>query len=119
MNQSDLFEKLHFFIHSNERNKWINDGLFKIYIRKSGRMLKGKMRKCLDLASFEVLDENNYGKGIFTNFLTELLKIYSTTNIFVESILNSKVEFILKKFNFEEQHLGSYQLNMFLIQEEE
>lgn len=119
MNQSDLFEKLHSFIHSNERNKWVNDELFKIYVRKSVRRLKGKMRICLDFASFEVMNENNYGKGIFTNFLTKLLKIYSTTNIFVESILNSKVESILKKFNFEEQRLDTYQLNMFLIQEKE
>jgi hypothetical protein len=94
----------------------LGDNSIKIYVRKSQRNIMTheghKLFPFLDLANIEVTEQ---GIGTFTNFLTELLKKYPDTNLYVESILNPKVESILKKFGFVYKSEDQFDINMYLL----
>ncbi len=111
--EADIFIQLEQFMQSPLRNKWLEDDNIKVYVRKSQRNIgQNKLYSFLDLASFEVVEQN---KGTFTNFLTELLRRYPNVNLYVESILNPKVESILKKFNFVYHTNDPFNVNMYLL----
>ena len=88
-----------FISKENLRNQWIYEKFLHAYVRRSQRLLNGKMDFCLDIASVEV-DEKHRGKGIFVKFLTKAEQEAKKMNrkVFVESILNEKLlNFLLNR----------------------
>ena len=79
-------------------NSWISENHITIYVRKSNRLIEGKMTECLDLATVEV-DEDERGKGIFTTFLHRFEQEAKKLNrvVFVENIMNPCLESYLVK----------------------
>ena len=80
------------------RNCWIYERDIAIYVRRSTRFINNKPIKCLDLASVEVIEEHR-GMGIFTGFLSRFEEAAKKLNraVFVESILNKRLEKFLEK----------------------
>lgn len=73
------------FLESPLRNEWIGDDTIKVYVRKSRRNIEGQMIDCLDIATVEV-EEEERGKGIFTDFLKDAIALNSFTCIFIENV---------------------------------
>lgn len=86
-----------FSILSQGRNMWIENEYFKIYIRKSKRLLENNLLNCLDIASIEVFDKYKR-KGIFNLIVHQLIML--NENIYIESIMNPVVCDVLEKLNF-------------------
>lgn len=118
-------KELDLFLASSDRNRWLFEDKIKVYVRKSTRIINKELRcKCLDIASIEV-EPGYYNHGIFTDFMTQLLKEYPNLNIYVENICNPAVTHVLKKFDFKFKNdvspmwSGIYQHDMYLIQDVE
>lgn len=112
----EIFVELEMFLKLPLRNKWIRSDVLKIYVRKSKRLLEGQHMDCIDLASMEVIEEENYGKGIFTKFLEEFMKRYSEHNIFVESILTKRFALFFERHGFKRTKESTvHQCNMYLL----
>ena len=112
-NYSDILSEIDTFLKSSIRNTYVNDDKITMYIRKSQRLVNKKTVKFFDIGNISI-DENHWGKGIFTNLISNLISKYPDMNIFVESILNPAIETALNKFNFEKQDLYG-QINMYRI----
>jgi len=112
-NYSDILSEIDTFLKSGIRNTYVNDDKITMYIRKSQRLVNKQTVKFFDIGNISI-DENYWGKGIFTNLISNLISKYPDMNIFVESILNPAIETALNKFNFEKQDLYG-QINMFRI----
>lgn len=98
-NLGNIFlNKLNDFINSSKRNEWIFSSGIRMYVRKSKRYYKKEFIDCLDLASAET---DEYGTGLFTYILEQILKKYPNKNIFAESILNDRLYTFLLKYGFE------------------
>ena len=86
------------FIQSKERNTWISNRIFKLYVRNANRYLPdGAVYKSLDIASIDV---EKKGQGVFTSILNiaeSLCKIHHVDIIYVESILNPRLIPFLEK----------------------
>lgn len=94
---AQFFDKLNYFIKSGIKNEWIIIDGFKMYVRKSKRYYKDNFIDCFDIASME---SEIKGEGLFTKILVKILNRYPDMNIFVESILNSRLIPFLKRFGF-------------------
>ena len=84
-------------------NEWITHGPFELYIRVGNRFIEEKEMKVIDLASFQITDKKERGKGHFSRLLklvNDLGKKYGYDGIYVESILNPDLITILDKKNF-------------------
>jgi hypothetical protein len=92
-----LFDRLNLFIKGRLRNEWIVVDGFKMYVRKSKRFYNNGFIDCLDLATVQA---DVMGTGLFTKILTKLLHDYPNINIFVESIVNTRLIPFFKKFGF-------------------
>ena len=112
-NYSDILSEIDTFLKSSIRNVYVNDDKITMYIRKSQRLVNKQTVKFFDIGNISI-DENHWGKGIFTNLISNLISKYPDMNIFVESILNPAIETALNKFNFEKQDLYG-QINMYRI----
>lgn len=112
-NYSDILSEIDTFLKSSIRNTYVNDDKITMYIRKSQRLVNKQTVKFFDISNISI-DENHWGKGIFTNLISNLISKYPDMNIFVESILNPAIETALNKFNFEKQDLYG-QINMYRI----
>jgi len=111
---SQFFDKLRLFLFKSIRNEWIYVDGFKMYVRKSKRLYQNNIINCFDIASMEA---DIPGSKIFTSILTEFLKRYPNTNIFIESILNPRLFLFLEKYGFKKYPIGEeYQHSMILIQ---
>lgn len=86
------------FLESSLRNAWIVDGFIDVYVRKSKRIIDGKMVDCFDVASVSV-QEDQQGKGLFTDFMRMVIERMDCC-IYVESILNPAVERICESLGF-------------------
>ena len=89
-----IIEKLSEFIknadNSGPRNLWIEDENMKVYVRKSRRLLAGKMICALDIATISV-DESKQRQGFCTNFLTEAHESNPWDATFVECVLDKNL----------------------------
>jgi GNAT superfamily N-acetyltransferase len=88
------------------RNAWIYEQDIAIYVRRSMRFINDTTVLCLDLASVEVA-EHVQGRGVFTAFLYRFEQEAKKMNraVFVESILNKRLEnFLLKKGYIQHPH---------------
>jgi len=90
-------------------NEWIEVPAFKLrlYARRTRRHLGGKMEETLDLASFEV-SEQNRGKGLFTRFI-ELVESYAVELglvVYVECVHNKRLRAFLERRGYVAQDLS-------------
>jgi GNAT superfamily N-acetyltransferase len=103
-------DDLNNFITGKDKNKWFSyigedseEDIFKVYLRKSNRILSDNKikNKTLDLATIEV-DENYQNKGIFKMYLTKLEQICEKYNlcIYVENIMVNHIKRILIERNY-------------------
>ena len=88
------------FIDSKQRNAWLNFGEMEVYVRKSVRSFQGIEGTflCFDVANINVI-ESAQGKGKFTRFFDDLIKIANEHDfevIFIESVINEKFAESLK-----------------------
>lgn len=91
-------------------NRWLEGEYMKVYVRMSIRMFKDKYEKCVDIATMEVYDEKDYGKGIMTNFLAHAIpKIKEKEcKVFVENVLENRLaEYLKKTFSFQNYSIYS------------
>lgn len=93
----EFLNQIEVFMTANIRNQWIVVDGFKMYVRKSKRYYCNQFITCFDIASIEA---KQYGTGLFTEILTQLLATYPETNFFIESILNPRLPAFLKRFGF-------------------
>ncbi len=85
------------FLKEEYKSKWLYfDGLYgssKVYVRKSTRLIEGKLRRCLDIGTIEI-DEQFRGRGVWTRFTAELaekdLKPFNL--IFVENVMTKRFQ---------------------------
>lgn len=98
------------FINSQYRNHWLNLPKIKVYVRKSKRIIDGKIINFFDIASVEV-SKTSQKKGVFTKFLQSLLIDYPEQNLYIESILNPILFDFLERYKFKIHNKE----NMYLI----
>jgi hypothetical protein len=82
------------FINSPQRNAWLNFGEMEVYVRKAVRYFSGIEGTiwCFDVANINII-ETEQGKGKFTKFFDDLIKIVDEHDfeaIFIESVINEK-----------------------------
>jgi len=78
---------------------WFECGPMRIYLRKTQHYLGGAVVPTLDVGSVEV-EESCRGQGIFTTYL-ELIEAGERT-VFVESVLNARLQEFLRKRGYTE-----------------
>ena len=88
------------FINGSVRNAWLNFNEMEVYVRKSVRSFPSIERTiwCFDVANINVI-ESAQGKGKFTKFFDDLIKIANEHDfeaIFIESVINEKFAESLK-----------------------
>ena len=107
LNSMDILMK---FINSNDRSKWIIiEGKMDVYIRKSKRSIDGELINFIDLANFNIPNDKNKRKGLFTRFLLECDKL--DMNLYIENVLNSDIIESIKRLGYEkcnEEGHGSF-----------
>lgn len=87
------------FIKSNQRSAWVHSKDISVYLRKSQRVVNGKMLSALDIASIDV-EKESQGKGIFTAFLVEAESL--GVPIFIENVLTRKFSEFFRKRGYTE-----------------
>ena len=99
---NNIITQLLNFYKGNSRNQWIFNEYLKMYVRKSQRYFNSQILPFIDIASIEI-GESYQGQGLFPMILDKILQFFESENIFVESILNPKLEKILKDKGFVKQ----------------
>jgi len=99
-NYSDIFREFDRFLKSDIRNVYIEDAYMIMYVRKSKRSINRQLYDFIDIANISI-ERDMRDKGVFTNFISELLNRYPDFNILVENIFNPAVVTVLSKFGFE------------------
>ncbi len=89
-------EQLAAFISSGPRNLWLEDGLMKVYVRKSIRLCRNNAMTCLDIASIEVVEEHR-SKGHFTAFIAHAEKVNPFSLMLLECVLNPRLAIWAKR----------------------
>lgn len=111
-----LFQDLHLFLKTKLRNKWIQNDVIKLYVRKSQRSIEGKVYDFFDFASIEIINEDDRGNGYFTNFLFSFMGKYPTKNIYIECVLTERFKTYLIKLGFKERDTHIYgEGNLYLL----
>lgn len=88
------------FIESTLRNSYITEDTVTIYLRKSMRLIEGRILPCIDIANISVESESRE-KGKFTDYMNMMIKEYGEeNNLYVESILNPVIIPLLERVGF-------------------
>jgi hypothetical protein len=98
-------DQLDDFLIGPARNAWLRIGPYDMYVRKGNHMVEGSVRLCFDLASIQRKEDGKCGRGQFKALLPQLIAKASTFRfevMFVESLLNPKLETYLKSVGFQE-----------------
>lgn len=88
-------------------NKWLEGDKMKVYVRKGKRCFKGleyNYYNCIDIATLEVYDQKDYGKGYMSSFMQNAIKMCKEIEymIYVENILTiSLANSLEKRFSFQ------------------
>lgn len=97
-----LAEKIESFVRSDLRNLWIDECGLRLYVRKSRRLIDGDLRRCVDIANIESVDET---KSRFIPFLlSELPRICIRTGfdyfLFENVMVAELAEFLRRRGGF-------------------
>lgn len=96
------------FLKSPQRNAWIVEGPYEIYIRRGLHIINGKLAECFDIANID--NREVRGTGGFWKLVDEIKSLLETnaavrkniTYIYVESVLNKRLAKSLPKHGFTE-----------------
>lgn len=102
----EFLEKYHIFYMSDIPNLHVDVFPARLYTRKSMRIFKGKIYRCLDISSINI-DRSFQKRGLFTALLQALITKYPKDNFFIESILNPDIRKIGDKLGFVLQYPGA------------
>lgn len=95
--------ELEHFLASANHNSWLSLGPMRVYCRKGHHIIQANAVDCFDIASVEVA-RGQRGRGHFLRFittLTEVLKKHkSIQSIYVENVLNPRLERFLLRHGF-------------------
>lgn len=81
-------------------NVWCYESKFMVYVRRTRHItFDWEMRPCLDLASIEVYDPEDRGKGIFKAFLLRFEAVAAKLNriVYVETVQEPRLIDYLKR----------------------
>jgi hypothetical protein len=76
-------EQLEEFMGIRERNRWLEDKYFKIFVRKGSHAINGKIYNTIDVANIVPKKYGLQGKGHFREFM---IKAESLGSVYVENI---------------------------------
>jgi len=76
---------------SSKAREWLEEGPLRVYVRWTTRLLGGQLVRSLDLATFDV-DEDQQGQGVCTRFVqrAEELADREQCYLYVESVLSDR-----------------------------
>ena len=103
-----MYDAMLKFLASSDKNSWCESIRFKIYFRKSKRMIRAPINftdfpntlgNILDIANVEVFLEYQK-KGIFTLFVNELMNNIPLDGFYIENVLNSDLERSLREYKW-------------------
>ena len=75
------------FLASNFRNQWMNGSGLAVYVRKSTRLIEGRMVSCLDIANMVA---QRPGRGTGGRFIEDAQRLNPYEAIFVENVLTDR-----------------------------
>ena len=102
----EIISEINDFLESDEKNKWITNECFHIYVRKSKRCVNKKFYDFFDIAHIEIYPNN---EGIFSYFLNKIENTFMV-NIYVESILTKRFKnYLIEKKKFEPYETEGYE----------
>lgn len=93
-----ITEQLDDFIDSPVSNKWLNDGILSVYVRKGYHVYDGMILNTLDIANISTISEQYQGKGYFKTFMKKAESIGKP--IWVECIHNPLLSRMLVKHGY-------------------
>jgi hypothetical protein len=76
-------DQLEDFMNTRERNRWLEDKYYKIFVRKGTHAIKGKIFDTIDVANIVPKKYSFQGKGYFREFM---IKAESLGSVYVENI---------------------------------
>ena len=82
-------EQIREFLNDTRKVAWFADADMNVYARKSTRLIEGKLRKTLDIATVEVREEMRC-KRVFTNFINDMIGMNPFPILFVENIMTDR-----------------------------
>lgn len=92
----EIFQEILKFLNNSDRNIWIENDLYKIYLRKSKRYFQGTIYTCFDIGQIEVAEEFRY-QGHGKRFIEKFHEINPYQLTMIESVLNSSLQDHLRK----------------------
>jgi len=95
------------FLDGSSMNAWIQVEDFEIYVRDTRHLLcRGRIGNTFDIASINLPDSAKRSQGLFKQLLEEiqnLLEEYPRIDaIYIESVINLRLEDYLRRSNFKE-----------------
>ena len=122
MTDNALYQDIKTFIKQNinntkgfNLNQWFSNEQIQIYIRCiPKRLINGQFISTIDIANVSV-EEEYQGQKIFTNLLNFIETEFNNTPIFVESILNNRLEEFLIKRNYIPAYTGQTKVGLILM----
>lgn len=93
-----IAEQLDEFILSTFRNKWLDDGILSVYVRKGYHMYEGMILNTLDIANISTISEEYQGKGHFKSFMNKVESVGKP--VWVENIHNPLLSRMLVKHGY-------------------
>lgn len=97
------------FLESKETNKWLDDDILAVYVRKSTRLLCGERVSFLDIANIREIAPEYLGKGYFKSFITHAEQ--TGENIYVENVLSPTLRDMLRKHGYAPTHDSLFKLS--------
>lgn len=92
------------FIHRDKGNEWfVYAGCMRIYLRIEQRYLNRNKFQTLDIATISINDKRNRSKGIFSDFLSSIIKYCELCTdveaIYIENVLDERFANFFRKKN--------------------
>lgn len=108
MKKLSLEKQIQQFLSSKCRNLWLGDGVTKLYLRKSQRVLEGRSMRCLDLGTIEVTKETDHGKGHAKAAIALLQQLNPFEALFIENAIHPVLSDALKRWGWRETPIYPY-----------
>jgi len=90
-----IVEQVDDFMLSKYHNIWLDDGIVRVFVRKSRRNIKGVIHETFDIANISTIPKQYQGQGYFKNFIQKVESIGLA--VYVESIHNPLLTNMLEK----------------------
>ena len=78
----------------------LQDDRLAVYVRRARRIFDGELSWCVDIGSVNVIRQRDEGKGYFRDFITWLEANCPENYIYIENVLNPRLEIMLEKHGY-------------------